>query len=130
MADIHGILFNAQILFSVALGIWAAIIAGRNEAISGNYWGAIATFAGLVAVTLVVGILLTAQGLRPRDGRLWLYYLYMLFLLVILPGLFSLLRGRDDRTAAISFAVLTFFNASMSVSLLDRGVVGPWVEPA
>lgn len=126
MAEIHGILFNAQILFSAILGIWAAIIAGRNESISGNYWGSIATFTGLVLVILLVGILLTAQGLRPRDGRLWLYFLYMLFLLVILPGLFSLLRGRDDRTAALSFALLTFFNASMGLSLLDRGIVGPW----
>lgn len=126
MADIHGILFNMQILYSAALGVWAAVIAGRNETISGNYWGAVATFAGLVAINLLVGLLLTSQGLRPRDGRLWLYFLYMIFLLIILPGLFSLLRGRDDRTAALSFALLTFFNASMGLSLLDRGVVGPW----
>ncbi|MFW5691261.1 MAG: hypothetical protein ACOCXZ_02060 [Chloroflexota bacterium] len=128
MADIHGVLFNAQILFSAALGIWAAVLAGRNEPVSGNYWGAIATFVGLIAITLLVGIVLLATGQRPRDGRIWLYLLYMAFLLVILPGLFSLLRGRDDRTAALAFAVLTFFNAGVGASMVDRGIA-TWIDP-
>jgi len=128
MSEIHAVLFNAQILFSLALGVWAAVLAGRNESISGNYWGAVATFTGLVAVTFLVGIVLTAQGLRPRDGRLTLYFLYMGFLLVIMPGLFSMLRGRDDRSAGVAFAVLAWFNAGVSISMVDREIVGPWVE--
>jgi hypothetical protein len=128
MSEIHDVLFNAQILFSLALGLWAAVMAGRNESISGNFWGAVATFAGLVGVTLLVGLILIAQGLRPRDGRLAIYLLYMAFLLVIMPGLFSLLRGRDDRSASVSFAVLAWFNAAVSISMVDREITGPWVE--
>ena len=130
MAEIHDVLFNAQILFSLALGLWAAFLAGRGEPISGNYWGAVATFVGLVAITLAVGVILALQGLRPRDGRLWLYFLYMAFILVIMPGLFSLLRGRDDRSAGVSFAVLAWFNAAVSISMADRGIIGPWLDPA
>ena len=124
LSDIHGILFNAHILYSVFLGIWAAIMASRNEPISGNYWGAVATYTGLAGIILLIGIIMTLQGLRP--DRLTLYFLYMAFLVVIMPGLFSMLRGRDDRSAAIAFAMLAFFNASVSVSMMDRLVTGPW----
>lgn len=126
--DIHGILFNAHIIFSVALGIWSATMAARNQAISGNFWGAVATITILAAVILLLGIIMTAAGLRP--ARIVTYYLYMAWLVVIMPGLFTMLRGRDDRSAAIAFSILSFFNASTSFSMWDRDIVGPWLEVA
>ncbi|GAB4508447.1 MAG: hypothetical protein OHK0046_00850 [Anaerolineae bacterium] len=128
MSEIHSILFNMHILYSIALGVWAAAMAARGEGISGNFWGAVAVYTGLVGITLLAGIALAAMGLRPRDGRLALYFIYMAFLLVIMPGLFSMLRGRDDRSAAIAFALLAFFNASVSLSMASRELVGPWVD--
>lgn len=122
--DLHNILFNAHILYSVALGIWSAMTASRNESISGGFWGAVTTSTILAALVLGVGIIMTLQGLRPQ--RTLIYYLYMIFLIVIMPGLFTLLRGRDDRSAAIAFTVLAFFNATTSFSMLQRGIVGPW----
>jgi len=116
------------ILYALALSVWAAFQAGRGEALSGNFWGAVWTFAGLSLFTGFVGIFLAVQGLQPRDGRVWLYVLYMAFLTVIMPGLFSLLGGRDDRTAGLAFGVLAFFNASVAFSMQQRGLVGPWVE--
>jgi len=130
MAEVHDILFNMQILYSILLGVWSAVLSARGQSLSGNFWGAIAVYAGLVGVNLLVGIILTAQGLRPRDGRLFLYFLYMIFLMIIMPGLFSMLQGRDDRQAGIAFAFLAFFNASVSFSMAQRDLVGPWVEPA
>jgi putative exporter of polyketide antibiotics len=103
-------------------------MAARNESISGNFWGAVATYVILVAITTLVGIIMALQGLQPRSGRMTVYFLYMAFLLVIMPGLFSLLRGRDDRSAGIAFAVLAFFNASTSISMITRELSGPWVE--
>ena len=128
MSDIHGILFNMQIIYSVFLGIWAAVSAAQGKSISGNFWGAVATYTILIAITFIMGIILALSGLRPKDGRLTLYFLYMGFLLVIMPGLFSMLRGRDDRSAGIAFAILAFFNASVSVSMVERSLVGPWLE--
>ena len=98
MSSVHGILFNAHIIYSFALGIWATSMAARNESISGNFWGAVATYVILVAVTTLVSIVMALQGLQPRSSRMTVYFLYMAFLLVIMPGLFSLLRGRDDRS--------------------------------
>ena len=127
MSDIHQIMFNAHILFSIALGVWAAVIAGRNQPIPGGYWGAVVTQSILAGAILVLGIILTLTGARPVDGRLELYFLYMAWLAVIMPGLFSILRGRDDRSAALSFAMLAFFNAGVSLSMMERQIIGPWI---
>ncbi|MBZ0292401.1 MAG: hypothetical protein K8L99_07510 [Anaerolineae bacterium] len=123
--DIHYILFNMHIFYSVAIGIWASITAARNESISGGFWGAVAISAVLAGIVTLVGVIMTLQGLHPQ--RIVIYYLYMAFLIVIMPGLFTMLRGRDDRSAAIAFAILAFFNATTSLSMLQRGIVGPWI---
>ena len=115
------------IFYSVGLGIWAAIMAARDEPISGGFWGAVAISVGLAAVITLIGIVMTLQGLRPQ--RIVIYYLYMAFLIVIMPGLFTLLRGRDDRNAAIAFSILAFFNATTAFSMSQRAVVGPWLMP-
>ncbi|MBK8021322.1 MAG: hypothetical protein IPK19_07770 [Chloroflexi bacterium] len=125
MNEIHGILFNAHIIFSVILGIWAAVMAARNQPISGNYWGAVATITIMAALVLLVGVIMTLQGMRPE--RIVTYYLYMAWLVVIMPGLFTLLRGRDDRSAALAFAILCFFNATTSLSMWQRAIIGPWL---
>lgn len=126
MADLHGILFNMLGLYSFVLGVYAAVLAAREESISGNFWGSLAIFSGLAVLTLIIGIVLTFQGATTVDGRSTIYFLYMLFLVVIMPGLFSLLRGRDDRSAAIAFSLLALFNASVMFSMAQRGLV-TWV---
>jgi hypothetical protein len=126
--DLSNILFNAYILFTVVLGVWALAMSARNQSISGNFWGAVATITILAAVILGIGLIMYAQGLRPE--RPLIYFLYMLFLLVIMPGLFSLLRGRDDRSAAMAFGLLCFFNAFTALSMIQRNVLGPWLPPA
>ena len=122
--DLHNVLFNAHILYSVALGIWSAIMAVRGQSISGSFWGAGATITVLAGIVTLVGVIMTIQGLRPE--RIVTYYLYMSWLVILMPGLFTLLRGRDDRSAAISFAILSLFNAATSLSMLQRHIVGPW----
>ena len=130
MADLHQILFNMHLMYSLALGIWAAATAARREAISGHYWGAVAVYALLAGATLLVGIALLLWGLQPRSGRVVVYALYMLWLAIIMPGLFSLMRGQDDNRAALAFALLACFNFTTSLSMMQRELVGPWVAPS
>ncbi len=130
MAEIHQILFNMHILYSLALGIWAAVLAARDEAVSGHYLGAVATYALLAGATLLVGILMLLSGYQPRSERVVVYILYLLWLAIIMPGLFSLMHGRDDRRAALAFAMLAFFNATTSLSMIERELVGPWIPLA
>ncbi len=125
MNDIHQILFNMHILYSLALGVWSASLAVRQQSISGNFWGAVATYTLLAGGITLIGVLMTLQGLRPE--RIVTYYLYMAWLVIIMPGLFSMLRGRDDRNAAIAFAILAIFNAATSFSMLQRNIVSPWL---
>ncbi|MCY4062257.1 MAG: hypothetical protein OXG53_07810 [Chloroflexi bacterium] len=129
MADLHQILFNMHIMYSLALGVWAVYMASRHEAISGHYWGAVLTYALLAAVTLAVGVALLLSGMQPRSGRVVVYLLYMLWLAIIMPGLFSLMSGRDDKRAALAYALLAFFNFTTSLSMMERELVGPWVAP-
>ena len=129
MADLHQILFNMHIMYSLALGVWATYVAGRKQAISGHFWGAVVTYALLAGVTLLVGVMLLLSGLQPRSGRVVVYLLYMLWLAIIMPGLFSLMSGRDDKHAALAYALLAFFNFTTSLSMMERELVGPWVAP-
>ena len=129
MADLHQILFNMHIMYSLALGVWAAYMASRRVTISGHYWGAVVTYALLAGLTLLVGVALLLSGAQPRSGRVVVYLLYMLWLAIIMPGLFSLMSGRDDKRAALAYALLAFFNFTTSLSMLVRELVGPWVTP-
>lgn len=97
----------------------------RKESISGNYWGAVAISTILTTTVALLGIIMAAEGLRT--ARTGTYFIYMAWLVIIMPGLYSLLRGRDDRSAAIAFALLSFFNAATSASMLQRGFVTPWL---
>lgn len=126
MNILHDILFNMNILYSFILGVWSAVMAANNRSISGNFWGAVAVYTGLAAVTLIVGIIMSLMGLRLASGRMTTYFLYMAWLVVIMPGLFSMLRGRDDRSAAIAFSLLAFFNAAVAISMYQRALVTPW----
>ena len=126
--DLSNILFNAYILFTVILGVWALLMSARNQSISGNFWGAVATITILAGAILAIGVIMFLQGLRPE--RPLIYFLYMLFLVIIMPGLFTLLRGRDDRSAAMAFGLLCFFNAFTALSMVQRNVLGPWLPPA
>lgn len=114
-----------HIFYSLALALWAAAMAGRNQSISGNYWGAVATSTILAGVVVLLGIIMTAQGLRL--ARTTVYFLYMAWLVIIMPGLYSMLRGRDDRSAAIAFSLLSFFNVFTSISMFQRGLITNWL---
>jgi hypothetical protein len=125
LATLHSIFFNMHILYSIILGIWAAVMSFRDQSISGNYWGAVATGTILAIGVVLLGIVMTLQGFRT--ARIVVYYIYMSWLVIVMPGLYSMLRGRDDRSAAIAFSILSFFNAATSISMLQRDITGPWI---
>lgn len=127
LSDVHGVFFNAILIFSGIMGAWAVVMAARSQSISGGFWGAIATLTGLSLVTLIIGGVLVLRGFVPVDGRTNIYFLYMVWLVIIMPGVFTQLRGRDDASAALAFAMLAVFNLLVGISMQGRGLVGPWV---
>lgn len=110
---------TAYIMFSFILGIYAVVLAGRGLPLSGNFWGAMWTNTGLAALVFLVALIMTVQGLRPYgimpgEGRKirWVYYLYGIYFIISLPGLFTLLAGNDSRRAGIWFGFVAMFNAA------------------
>lgn len=116
-----GILNTAYTLFCFILGFWAGSAYLRGKSLTGEYWGAVWVCAGLAVAGLVVWLLRTLSGEQLR----WVYLLYSLYFIIVLPGTFAILRGRDDRVAAGIFAVVAIFSAFSSISASDprRGVV-------
>jgi hypothetical protein len=122
MPTIHAILNNAYILFSLALGFWCILKLVKHQPLDGQFWGAIAVNTLLAVAELLLALVMALAGIRARR---WAYYLYALYFVVVLPGTYSLLRGRDDRLAAIIYGIVTFFNAASAtrVALLTQ----PWI---
>lgn len=103
-------LTNAYILFCAILGIYAAVLGGQNEPLSGNFWGAMWINTGLAAVVFVVAGLLALVGQTPDRG--WLYFFYTFYFVISLPGVYAILQGNDNRVAAFSFGVVALFNSA------------------
>jgi len=122
-ATLGTILNNAYILYSFGLGIWAGAQFLRSQNLGGQFWGAMWIAAGLAVVGLLVWLARTLSGedLRP------VYLLYELYFIIVYPGTFALMRGRDDRTAAAIFCGIAIFTALAAMSAADpsRHVVAP-----
>jgi hypothetical protein len=122
-ATLGTIINTAFVLYCFALGIWAGIIAVRGGALGGQFWGAMwmSSVLGVMALLAWLGRALTGEQLRS------VYLLYVLFFIIVLPGTFALLRGRDDRTAAAIFSGIAIFSALAAISAADpsRHVIAP-----
>ncbi|NJL95080.1 MAG: hypothetical protein HC915_15870 [Anaerolineae bacterium] len=123
---------NAYILFSLILGAYAVMLAARGVPLSGNFWGALWTNTGLATAIFALALLMTLTGLRPygippseaRQIR-WVYYLYGIYFIISLPGLFTLLRGNDTGRAGIWFGSVALFNAAANYRAA-YGLVDAW----
>ena len=126
-ATLSGIFNNAYILFSFALGIWAGIQFVRGQGLGGQFWGAMWMCALLAVIGLLMwlGRSLEGESLRP------VYLLYELYFIIVYPGTFALMRGRDDRVAAGIFCFIAIFTALSAISAADptRHVIAPLPTP-
>lgn len=100
---------NAYILFSFILGVYAAYLGANGRPLSGNFWGAVWTNTGLAGMVLLVTIGLLVQGVEAQRV---VYYLYQVYFIISLPGLFTILEGNDNRRAAFFFGVVAMFNSA------------------
>ena len=122
-ATLSSIINNAYILFCFILGLWAGVQFVRNQGLGGQFWGAMWTCAALAVIGLLLWLIRSLRGedLRP------VYVLYELYFIIVLPGTFALLRGRDDRVAAGIFCFVAIFTALSAISAADptRHVIAP-----
>src|SRR4051812_47290517 len=111
-ATLSGILNTAYALFCFAMGIWAGTNALRGAGLGGQFWGAMWTCAGMAVVGLVCWLMRAVTGEQLRGVYLW----YELYFIIVFPGTFALLRGRDDRVAALIFAGIAIFSGLAALS--------------
>ena len=119
----HEGLNNAYIIFSLFLGVYAGYLSGAGKSLSGNFWGAmwVNTFlAG--AVFFVTLLLLLPFGF---EAKRFVYYLYAIYFVISLPGLFSILQGNDNRRAAFYFGIVALFNGAAAYRA-GEFLVTPW----
>lgn len=109
------ILNTAYTLFALMLGLWAGANAIRGRGLDGSWFGAMWICTAIPVAGVVVWLLRSAAGENLR----WVYILYLAFFIIVLPGTFAILRGRDDRLAATIFAGVAIFAALSAISAAD-----------
>lgn len=124
MPQIHAILNNAYILFCLVMGFWSTVQAARNRPLGGQFWGALATGSILAGGVLLWALVMALAGIQAHR---WVYYLYAVYFVIVFPGTFTLLHGRDDRTAALIYGIVAFFSAG--AALRTPLLTQPWIMP-
>ena len=114
---LHTILNNAYTWYTFIIGFWALSMAIRNQPIAGGFWGALVIGGILPVIVLILTLLLHIGGLPPSRG--WVYYLYLIFFVIVLPGTFALMRGRDDRAAITIWSAVILFTALAALTRSD-----------
>jgi hypothetical protein len=119
MTIVHTGLANACLIFSLIIagyGFWCFF---RNQGLSGAFRGVLLFGELLYLAQMIVGITMAVQGLSPVSGRGWVHYLYGVVIVISIPGVFAITKGRDDRSAALTYAVLGLFLAGVALRAMS-----------
>lgn len=106
---IHGGFGTAYVLFSAILGVYAGVLAGQNQPLSGNFWGAMWINTFLAGAVFFATLVLSLLGESPHRT---VYYLYTFYFMISLPGVYAIMQGNDNRNAALAFGVVALFNSA------------------
>jgi hypothetical protein len=115
LVQIHEGLARACVIFSLLIGVYGLWRYFRNQGVSGNLWGMLAAGELLYLAQAVVGMMLYGLGARPASGRTWVHILYGVLLVIVLPGAYTYLRGRDGRREALLYGLIGLFLAGISL---------------
>ena len=116
-ATLSTITNTAYILFCFALGVWAGVLWINSRGPDGQFMGALWTCTILAVITLVLCVIRIVSG--EPVARPGIYVLYELYFVIVYPGTFALMRGRDDRFASGIYAIVTIFSALTAISAGD-----------
>lgn len=103
---IHQRLATSMLLYLLIAGLWGLVRYLRGKGVDSNYWGILAIGELLFLAQAVIGLTLLLSGGQPQRG---IHALYGIVSAISLPAYFAFTRGRDDRSAALVYALLCFF---------------------
>ena len=118
---IHARLLFTILLFFGALAIWGFVGYLRGQGISGSYQGALAIGELLMLAQALVGVALWIGGREAY--RQSIHVLYGIVAVIMLPGTFAYVRGRDSRWEQLIYAVVCLFLCGIALRALETGRV-------
>lgn len=118
VGELHRIISLSTVLFLGFLGIWGFFRAVRRNSVDGSYMGALVIGELLIAFQAILGLILVLGGERP--GRI-VHFIYGVFAVVALPGLFAYLKGDDSNQSQWYYAIATLFLAGVAIRAIGTG---------
>jgi hypothetical protein len=116
---LHDRLADSLLLFMVAASVWNVVAALRRRGVGPETWGILLIGELLAVVQGALGLALYLGGARPARG---VHLLYGAVAVLSLPAYYLISRGRDDRRASWSYALLCLFLAGISARGMTTGV--------
>ncbi len=112
LGTIHHSLSTALFLFTGISGAWGLVSYSRGRGVSPSYWGILACLELLALAQGLIGGAMLLAGEQP--GRL-VHILYGIVSIITLPGVYAFTRGRDDRQATLTYALICLFLLGVSL---------------
>jgi len=117
----HARLLTTILLFFGALAIWGFVGYLRGQDISGSYQGALVIGELLMLAEALIGVALWIGGREAY--RQAIHVLYGIVAVIMLPGTFAYVRGRDSRWEQLIYAAVCLFLCGIALRALETGRV-------
>jgi hypothetical protein len=102
----HGLGARALILFAVVVAIWGTYLYFRKGELNGGFRSSYLVMTGLTALQGLAGLVLLATGRWPAAG--FLHFVYGVFAVLFLPGVYLYAQGGSRRREAVLLAGATW----------------------
>ena len=117
----HARLLTTILLFFGALAIWGFVGYLRGQDITGSYQGALVIGELLMLAEALIGVALWIGGREAY--RQAIHVLYGIVAVIMLPGTFAYVRGRDSRWEQLIYAAVCLFLCGIALRALETGRV-------
>ena len=118
---LHARLVLTIVLFLGALALWGGFNYLRGQGVSGSYNGALVIAELLLIAEFLLGVILLLGGRQPY--RPPIHILYGVVAIIMLPGTFAYVRGRDTRFEQLIYALICLFLCGIALRALETGRV-------
>jgi hypothetical protein len=116
---LHSRLVVTILLFLGAMALWGGFNYLRGQSVSGSYLGALVIGELLLLAEFILGLITFIGGRQPY--RPSIHILYGIVAIIMLPGTFAYIRGRDSRFEQLIYAVVCLFLCGIALRSLETG---------
>ena len=114
--SLHGRVASALVLYYTAVGLWGLFLGVRNSGPTPGFRGAVAIAVIASIAQGVLGLLVLAFSVQPREA---LHVLYGFAVVLAMPLAASLVRDRTPRGQSVALGFAALFTAGLAI----RGII-------